>query len=264
MLFPNRQRGQMRPSMGYSPGARTFSGLGQVATIGHMPGSNKTMGDISAAMESNAVAAGVSQSDLDLLSSVGASDNDIADLLNGTISLTALYTTLGVTIAPPTPAPTVVAATPAVSTAQVPPGSTLLYTAQWTAGIGNLSVSPNQAISNLQTALAAHGMSVVNGQATSSGPINYAIQVTVLDTIGNALQSDAKSVLDALMQQIVGNNLSGTMLSIVQIGSSGSVNTGITATLASNPLQWLENNALYIGAGIAAVILLNSFLQKKR
>jgi hypothetical protein len=264
MIFPTRSPGfQIRPAMGHHPGAYAF---GKASRHMGYAGGARTLGDFSSTTMSAGLAAGIAQSDLTLLDSVGATDNDIADLINGSITLTALYAEYGVTIPPTTSAAAQTAITS--SPGQVPPGSTLIYTASWTAGIGNLSVSPNAAISSLGSLLSAHGMSVVSGQATSSGPVNYAIQVTVLDTIGNALQSDAQSVLDAMMQQVVGNNLSGTSLSIVSIGPS-SVSTGIAsstaaATLASDPVTWLENNAVYIAVGVAAFFILNNFAGKKR
>lgn len=269
MIFPTHAPfPQMRPGMGYSPGAW---GLGRTVShlngMGYLPGAStlRGLGAISASREAQAVAAGVNQSDLDLLSSLGATDDDIADLLNGSISLTALYAEYGTTIPVSSPAQVMAVGVPTV---QVPPGSTLLYTATWTAGLSNLADSPNSVISQLGTLLSAHGMSVLPGsQATSSGPVNYGIQVSVLDTIGNALQNDAKSVLDALMVQIVGNNMTGSQLSITSIGPSGSFATGIgspnIATSAIDPVTWLENNALYIGLFVGGIFALKAFTGKR-
>jgi hypothetical protein len=238
MLFPNRAPDpELRPGMGYAGGSHSLLGyepgadalgyvaarMGYAAEMGYHAGAalgyhaGAALGDFSASMENAAIDAGIAPNDIDLLNSLGATDQDLTDLINGNVSLTALYAKYGVTIPGTSTATGMI--TPAsvqsfAQPAQIPGGSTLLYTANWTAGVGNLSVSPNSAISSLGSQLAAHGMSVISGQATSSGPINYGIQVMVLDTIGNALSSDAKGILDALMHQIVGNNVTATNLSI--------------------------------------------------
>jgi hypothetical protein len=284
MIFQNHPAfAELRPGMGYAPGARNFgyapgarnfgdmhhAHLGDVAHMGYAPGA-RGLGAMSDSMKNLAIDDGINTNDIDLLDSLGATDQDMTDLVNGNISLTALYAKYGVTIpsgstataaaqgAATTPASVSVLSTPS---AQVPSGSELLYVASWTAGAGNLSVTPNAAISSLGSALAAHGMSVMSGEATSSGPIHYGIQVMILDSVGHALQADAQSVVHNLMLQIVGNNLTGDNLSIAATPSQG---TTSAATPASNPLTWLENNALYLGLGVGALVLLNNFTGKKR
>jgi len=276
MLFPNHPAfAEIRPGMGYAPGARNFGDVAHMGYssgafhLGYAPGARNfsgdashTLGDVSTSMKNAAVTAGIDTNDIDLLDSVGATDQDFSDLINGNTTLTALYAKYGVTISTPATGTGTSPTSAPTSTAQVPGGSTLLYTANWSAGVGNLSESPTSVLSELGSALAAHGMSVVNGQATSSGPIHYGIQVTVLDTIGNALLSDARSILDALMHQIVGNNVTGTNLSLI---SSPGQSTAAGASLpASDPVTWLEDNALYIALGIGGLVLLNNFTGGKR
>ncbi len=262
MLFPNHPAfAEIRGGMGYAPGANALGYSSGAFHLGYAPGAN-ALGDMSDSVRNAAVDAGIDTNDIDLLDSLGATDQDLSNLINGNTTLTALYAKYGVTVS--TPATGAGAGTPSPSstpTGQVPGGSTLLYTANWTAGVGNLSVSPNAAVASLQSLLSAHGMSVVNSQATSSGPINYGIQVTVLDTVGNALLSDAKSVLDALMKQVIGNNLSGSNLSIV---ATPGQSTAAGASFTSDPLTWLENNALYIALGVGGLVLLNNFTGGKR
>jgi hypothetical protein len=273
MLFPNHPPfAEIRPGMGYVPGARNFGYAPGARNFGYAPGA-RGMGDISASIKNLAVDDGINTNDIDLLDSLGATDQDMTDLVNGNISLTALYAKYGVTIPAGSTAtaagqgtPTVTpASTGALSTpvGQVPSGSELLYTASWSAGIGNLSVTPNAAISSLGSALAVHGMSVLSGEATSNGPIHYGIQVTILDSVGHALQADATSVVHNLMLQIVGNNLTGDHLAVTATPTQ-SAGSGATASLASDPISWLENNALYLGLGVGALVLLNNFTGKKR
>lgn len=146
-----------------------------------------------------------------------------------------------------------ISTTPPANTAapQIPSGTRVIYSVSWTAGIGNLSVSPNQALSNLGNALPPHGMSVVTGTATSSGPVNYGLQITILDSVGHALWSDAQSVLDALMKQIVGNNLSGSQLALAP-PSGGPVS--ITA--------FVESNAWIIAAVAIGIVALPPLIKK--
>jgi hypothetical protein len=270
MLFPNHPAfAELRPGMGYAGGARNFGYAAGAHAMGYAAGAH-ALGSMSDSMKNLAIDDGIDTNDIDLLDSLGATDQDMTNLVNGNISLTALYAKYGVTIPSGSTATAAGQGTSAVTptsaalsspVGQVPSGSELLYNASWTAGAGNLSVTPNAAISSLGSALAAHGMSVMSGEATSSGPIHYGIQVMILDSVGHALQADAQSVVHNLMLQIVGNNLTGDNLSIAATPSQG---TTSAATPASNPLSWLENNALYLGLGVGALVLLNNFTGKKR
>jgi hypothetical protein len=290
MIFPNRPPDpEIRPGMGYQPGAHALLGyqpgayallgdmgdlgysapahdLGYVAHMAYAPGAN-ALGSMSDSYKNAAIDAGINTDDIDLLDSLGATDQDMNNLINGNVSLAQLYAKYGVTIPPP-PVPHLApqqSSTPAQQSsgpaAQVPSGSTLLYEANWSAGVGNLSLSPNSVISTLGSDLAAHGMSIVSSQATSNGPIHYGIQVMVLDTIGHTLKSDAQSILDSLMRQIVGNNLTGSNSSVT---TTPGQSTAAGATPTSDPITWLENNALYIGGAVLALILVNNFTGKRR
>jgi hypothetical protein len=46
--------------------------------------------------------------------------------------------------------------------------------------------------------------------------------------------------------------------------STGIASSTAAATLASDPVTWLENNAVYIAVGVAAFFILNNFAGKKR
>lgn len=155
----------------------------------------------------------------------------------------------GVQIVPYTPNVPAAAAAP-----QVSPGSTLLYTASyavlksWTSGAS--------AISALAPLLPGHGMSLLTQQVSSSGlwTPTASFSITVLDSIGNALVSDAKSILDALMNQITNNGLQSSSLTVVSQGTTAAGipqppgATGITA--------WIEQNAVWLAVlGLAAVTL---------
>ena len=84
--------------LGYQPGAHSLLGYtAPTHALGYAAGSN-ALGDFSASMENAAVDAGISTNDIDLLNSLGATDQDLSDLINGNITLTALYAKYGVTI----------------------------------------------------------------------------------------------------------------------------------------------------------------------
>jgi hypothetical protein len=253
--------------------AEIRSGMGDTSHLGYSSGAfhlgyasgARGLGSISASMKNLAVDDGIDTSDIDLLDSLGAIDQDITDLVYGNVTLTSLYAKYGVAISTPatgagSPGGTVAAA-PALES---PKGSTLLFNANWTAGVGNLSVSPDSAIASLTSALAAHNMSVVSAQATSSGPINYGIQVLIQDNIGHDTIANATSIPTGIMRGIVGNNLSTTptLTMVTPGGSSGTAAPG--AIPATDALAWLENNALYIALGVGGLVLLNNFTRGKR
>lgn len=157
----------------------------------------------------------------------------------------------GVQIVPYTP---IVPAAAAAAAPQVSPGSTLLYTASyavlksWTSGAA--------AISALAPLLPGHGMSLLTQQVSSSGlwTPTASFSITVLDSVGNALVSDAKSILDSLMNQITNNGLQSSSLTVVSQGTTAAGipqppgATGITA--------WIEQNAVWLAVlALAAVTL---------
>lgn len=140
--------------------------------------------------------------------------------------------------------------------AQSPSGSQLIYAATWSAGLSNLFTSGDGAIGKLQSMLSQYGMSVLPGsKTTSSGPINYAIQVPISDTVGHALLTDAQSVLDSLMQQIVGN-LTGSNLNIKSAPGTPVPATAVVpvTSATTSTLTWLEGDWSYLVIGAIAVI----------
>jgi hypothetical protein len=281
MLFPNHPAyAEMRPGMGlaYMPGANALGYQpGAHALLGYAPGSI-TLGDFSPSMESAAVASGYSQSDLDLLNSLGATDQDLENLINGNVTLTQVYAEYGVTIpsgstatanssSSSTPVYNAPAQGPSPAAAgQVPSGSTLLYVASFQ----SYNKTGADVIAFINQNLGGHGMSVISSQVTNTsvlGTSPTSIQMTVLDSVGHALLTDAKSILDSLANSASGG-LSSSNLSIVAYGSQ-SASPGIAPAAASTNLtQWFENNAGYIGLGVVAVVLgsamINSLGGKRR
>jgi hypothetical protein len=251
MIFPNRPGVEIRPGMGVHPGANPF---GYVAHIGYAGGA-RSLGAVSSSQMQAALDQGLDPSTLNALSAAGATDSDIAALMVGDTdvpTLMARYAGLKTTETTSVTSSGSGSSTPAPAP-QIPSGSTLLYTVDWTAGIGNLSVSTESAIAQLKTAIASHGLNLINGQATSTGPIHYEIEVTIQDTIGHNLVTDAKSILDSLMAQIVGANVTGSNLSIVQSPGQAGAQPG---TPTSSIVAFLESNALLIGVGVIGLALL--------
>jgi hypothetical protein len=273
MLFPNHPAyAEIRAGMGdlgYQPGAHALLGYAAPA---------HDLGDFSASMENAAVDAGISINDIELLNSLGATDQDLSDLINGNITLTQLYAKFGVTIpggggvVPTTATPTTPASAsvtpsqpaPSAPPAQSPPGSTLLYTASYAAlKAWTTSAAAIQALSPL---LPSHGMSIESQQVSSSGlwSSDASFSISVLDSVGHALISDAKSVLDALMQQITNNGLKSSSLTLVAPGTTASGQPAAAATTAGDAVAWLENNAIYIGGAVLALVLVNNFTGGRR
>jgi hypothetical protein len=118
-------------------------------------------------------------------------------------------------------------------------------------------------ISSIAAQLAAHGMAMVSNAVQQSGLTSQAtFTMTVLDSVGHQYLSDAQSILDGLLNQFTSN---GKISSSVTLVSAGTTASGVPAAApASDPLTWLENNALYIGGAIAALVLINNFTGGKR
>lgn len=259
MIRPNGAP-TITPGMGYAAGAR---GVGYAAHMGYAAGA-RGMGDISLTTQQAALEdtpSGITQADLDLLGSLGATDSDILGVLNGQMTLTQLYANYGVIIGSPVSASTPAPA--ATSTpAQVPSGSTLLYQMSFQ----SVNVQGADVIAALNAQLAAWHMSVIGSQVTSTsvlGTSPTSIQATILDSVGNAQLSDAKSVLDSIASHAAGGMLSSN-LSIVSPGASAATNTTAAAATPQSAVTWLENNLAYIGIGIAALVLVNNFTGKRR
>jgi len=241
--------------------------------LGYTPGT-RTLGAVSAAQMSAAEAQGLDPTTLLILSNAGATDADIQALMAGTTDVPTLEVKYG--IIPPTTETTTV--TPSASTTaasatgtgpQVPSGSVLLYTCTITGGVGDLTITPNQAMSLFATALLPHNMTVeqssndetiLNQLLGTGAPVDF--QFTILDSPGNNLLSEAKSVCDGVMLAIVGNNISASNLSIV---SSPAIPAAAAAPATpTDAVTWLENNALYIGIGIAGLVVLSAVFGGKR
>lgn len=238
-----------------------------IAPIGYMPGGVGYMpglGTLTPAELADGEAAGIPDATLQALDAAGATEVQISQVISGELDPDVLMTELSPAMElannPFVAAPSG-AASPSGS-GQVPSGSTLVYTATWTLGFGDLTVTPNNVIQALASGLPSYGMSVKASQATSGGPITYGIQVTVQDTIGHALLSDAQSVLDGIVQSATGNNKTSSNLSLVAAAGAALPPGSIVAPPATTATQWLESNAVYIGLGLAALILIPTLLKK--
>jgi len=164
----------------------------------------------------------------------------------------------------PTPAtrPPIAPAAPATP-AQSPSGSSLLYTAAWSTAVANLFVSANDAIASLTQSLPSYGMSVAGSSVAAANPLAATIQVRVLDSIGHQQLNDAKSVLDALMTHIVGQNLKGTQIALVATpgqalpaGTPGLPGTGQSIS------TFLESNMGLVAGVLIAIVVLPALIKK--
>lgn len=166
----------------------------------------------------------------------------------------------------PTPAsnPPILAPTSA-AVAQVPSGSTLLYTATVVGGVGDLTLSPDSAMSQFAAQLAAHGMtvtasvndeSVLNKLFGTGSPINFQFQIR--DSVGHALFSDAKSVVDGVLRQVVGNNVTTSNLSITSTPSA----PGVTPAGGPGVVSFLENNAGMLALLALGIVVLPPLIKK--
>jgi len=268
MLFLNRPPdAEILPGMGYAPGARSLGYAAGARSLGYAPGA-RSLGAVSNSQMQAALAAGLDSGTLAALSAVGATDTDIQTLMAGDTDVATLLERYGGLQSGEGTIVTYTGGTNPAPAAQVPSGSTLLYTATVVGGPGDLTVSPDSAMSQFASALASHGMSVaessndetvLNKIFGTGSAIHF--QFSILDTVGNAFLSDAKSVCDGVLRQIVGNNVTTSNISIV---STPTRSTAPGATPTTDIVAWLESNALYIGFGIAGFVLLNSYMGGRR
>lgn len=278
MLFPNHPAyAEIRAGMGYQPGAHALLGYAAPwhGMKGYEPGPFMGLGAFSQQESAAALNAGVlQQSDLDLLSSVGATDVDLINLIDGDTTLAQLYAQYGVTIPPSTAAPTTAPASASVtpqgptaqqafgSAGQLPTGSQISYTAGWSPIHG--AASDVQAA--LSTKLPSYGMQLLSFNSTGTsllgiGTAGFTATIAVTGS-GFALVSDAQSILVTIVQSVIGSgNLTTNQASVVSTPSTPAV---ATMPAATNPVAWLENNAIYIGAAVAALVLLNNFTGRRR
>ena len=139
---------------------------------------------------------------------------------------------------------------------QIPSGSTIVYNATYNPVAG--WTTSNSAISALAPLLPAHGMSLVSSNVASSGLIsNAAFSVTIMDSIGHALISDAKSVLDALMNQITNKGLIQSSMALI---SAGPVPAGSAG--GQGVVSFLENNAGMLALLALGIVVLPPLIKK--
>jgi hypothetical protein len=162
----------------------------------------------------------------------------------------------GVQVVPYTPTP---ATNPPIAQAnQIPPGSTIVYTATFNPVAA--FTTANAAIAALAPQLPGHGMSMLSPSVSASGITSAAsFSVTILDSVGHALQSDAKSILDALMQQITKGGLTQSGIALVSAGPNPG---GSPNPQAPNVTTFLENNAPLIAGLILAIFVLPPLIKK--
>ena len=342
MIFSTRgPQPQIGPGMGYLPGSRALGGmtharlLGLGMTVKHLsyaPGARGDRGGLGAVSQSMLDAAasdGIAASDLALLSSVGATDQDIENLMNNNVTLSDLYAQYGISIPSVGPQGHISAATMTAalnqgldndtlvhlgaigatdadihalmtgstdldvlmakysntqsqgatinhvtsvvasqaSTPQIPSGSTLKYTVTYSQNIS--TPAPNSAIQQLQAGLPTFGMSVVHSNLVENTLLGFGhatIEFDVLDAIGHGALGDAKSILDSLMNRFTFNSVTGSTLVVTSSPAVSGANVGSptiqagAAASATSLTTWFENNAVWMGLGIAGMFALNSVI----
>lgn len=107
---------------------------------------------------------------------------------------------------------------------QVPTGSTLSYAASW--NIGLVGVTPSTVVSELSARLAPYSLAVAASSASAPSLLSQStvgtMQLAIHDSIGHNLLSDAQSILDSLLKQIVGSgNFIQSSIGIVSSPQSG-------------------------------------------
>ena len=230
--------------------------------------------DIQTSLSAIAASAGVPVSTLQALINNGADSADLANLIDGTVSAAQLATNYNVTL-PSSGASTT--STASTSTAQSPPGSKLFFNVTYNAAMTMTLAS--SAISQLASQLPAYGMSVQSSTTASSGWFSGAsFQLTILDSIGHNLITDAQSVIQSLLNTYLGsgNQLTVTFVSITPGSAGASQVPTVPASAASTTLvssaaaasttsltAWVEQNALLLGLGLFALVIGAGYIKSK-
>jgi len=143
--------------------------------------------------------------------------------------------------------------------AGVPNGSTLVYRASVNAHLF-ASGSINTFLSALVGALQADGIQVVGSTSNSSGFSGFEIQLQLLITgAGFAKAQDVQAVIDHAVYVQRGEMPISSSISVTGIpGSAGGSGVVLPATSLTS---FLEQNALWIGLGVVAVVVLPKVLK---
>lgn len=167
----------------------------------------------------------------------------------------------------PAVAPGTISSPPAAPAAWSPTGAKLLYTAQITAGFGDLTLNLNSIIAQLGQAISSYGLQVTN--SSSSGGLGWStgfgsgqITLNITDTTGHASQSDligSGGIIDNALRNIIGsNNLSSSNISVTSTpGTGGSGGSGSGAP-GTNLSTWFENNAGTVAVVAIALVAIPS------
>lgn len=170
---------------------------------------------------------------------------------------------------PASPSPTVItpqSAGPSTA-AGAPTGSYLLYSATWQIPSSHAFSTPAQILASVLQALKASQTGFQVGQASQSGGLltvsNFNVQIQLfVNGPGFAQPNDAGSFVDSAYNRVTGLMpvVSSTVVTSLPAGvPSSPAPTGTspfpTGTAASFT-TWFEQNALWIGLGIAGIVLL--------
>jgi len=154
--------------------------------------------------------------------------------------------------------------------AAVPDGSIVQYQGTWAGSLWAADIS--SVISEVEATLAKNGWQVTSVNNAANGLVNQNVTMTILINTGlggYGAPQDIISIINNAVYQATGQMpLSGTIPSVQVPSAPGPSDTGMPAnplvaatapTGASTLVSWFENNAIYIGLGIAAVVLLEHY-----
>lgn len=222
----------------------TRIGMRRLVTLGNAGVMLRGVTDTAALL----VSTGWDQSLINGLLGVGATDQQLTDLLNGATDVQTILTQ-----AKATQSASNSAVAPQPQNAQSPQGSTVLYSATWVPGIGNLTVSDTNAISQLTALLPQRGLSVLSSKVAGGTLLSYGIQVTIRDSAGHALLSDVTNICNSLMQQIVGSNLTSGFTTLV--GLPGQTVASGSPSGTPDLMTWFTTNWQWVALGVGVIVI---------
>ena len=148
------------------------------------------------------------------------------------------------------------------SVAGAPSGSVLLYQGTWQV---TLTLNVNTIISRVSQMLQSYGLQVATqsstGGAFTVGNFNIALTLKVTGS-GFAQPSDAGSIVDHAYYTVVGRMPVSSSTFLQSMSGVPSNVPGSTTAAPGTLTAWLEQNALWLGLGLGAIVVLPNLVKK--
>jgi len=156
------------------------------------------------------------------------------------------------------------------TSAGAPTGSYLLYQGTWQIPSSHAFTTPAQILASVLQALKSSQLGLQVVKASQSGGLltvsNFNVQIELfVNGPGFAQPNDAGSFVDSAYNRVTGLMPAVSYTVVTQL-STGAAPTGVSPFPPNQPppatlTAWFEQNALWIGLGVVAVVVLPRFIK---